>query len=285
MGHHYNPRKHLQRFRSDGEKHNCIWMYDKTTRVFTWAGISGVAAEDGFYDEDVEKALAHAIEGPSNPVVDKILSRKMLDNEERSRLTLYMLTMSTRGPRQRRKSIDQAPKCLSKVFQETRSQFQAWADENGADSELQSNRLQELNRLESQYANTTPEYVQRLIRTPFVSEQLLECLHNMFWHILPAPPGTFFITSDTPAHYFEGMGLGNPKSEFTFPLSKGIALLGEHQHSHGMAYEKPDAQLVKEVNRRILSVTERFVFSPKNEPWIDSVAQKAYPFLTSIRWN
>jgi hypothetical protein len=95
----------------------------------------------------------------------------------------------------------------------------------------------------------------------------------------------YFVTCDTPAHFFEGLGVGRPDSEFTFPVSKDFALIGEHCRNWGMVFEKPQVQLAKEVNRRVLSNAERFVFSPKREAWIEKVAQKTDPYLSRIKWR
>jgi hypothetical protein len=50
-----------------------------------------------------------------------------------------------------------------------------------------------------------------------------------------------------------------------------------HVHSSGLTahcigrviFETAQSQLVKEVNRRILSGADRFVFAPKNDKWIE----------------
>ena len=50
----------------------------------------------------------------------------------------------------------------------------------------------------------------------------MEYIHNMAWHVLPAPPGMYFVTCDTPAHIFEGLGVGRTDSEFTFTDLEGF---------------------------------------------------------------
>jgi hypothetical protein len=132
-----------------------------------------------------------------------------------------------------------------------------------------------------------PQNIIDQIRRPFWSERAVECIHNMYWHIVPAPQGTYFVTSDTPAHLFDCYGVGTPESEYTITLSKGFALIGEHTRKWGIKFEKPRAcaQIAKEINRRILSHAERFVFSPRKDGWIATVAQKTAPYLSRIRWG
>ena len=135
-----------------------------------------------------------------------------------------------------------------------------------------------------EFLDEIPQNVIDIIRRPHFSESTVECIFNMCWHILPVHPGMHFVTCDTPAHSFECFGLGNLESEYTITLSKDFALIGEHKRKSRICYERSNAKLVKEVNRRILSHAERFVFSPRKVDWIEAVAQKKDPFLSRISW-
>lgn len=283
MGKHYVPQAHLRRFQID-DSPGFVWMYDKQTEKFSKAAVKKVAQEADFYPEEVEKALAEVVERPANMCIDKLLRKEKLDNGERTSLSLYMLIMATRGPRQRRKSLELAPKVLKGVVDETRQEIEKAAG-NRSESEQSQRQLEELKAAEERFSKQLPENLVELIRTPFWSEQTVEGLHNMRWHILPAPGGTHFVTADTPAHFFECWGVGNAESEFTFPISRDFALIGEHQNSWGLAFDKPQVQLAREINRRILSHAERFVFSPMKAPWIPTVAHKSDPYLSRILWQ
>ena len=87
--------------------------------------------------------------------------------------------------------------------------------------------------MHEQFLKQMPQQVLDQVRTPFWTERTVELIHNMAWHVVPAPSGTYFVTCDTPAHFFEGLGVGQQDSEFTFPISKGFALIGEHQRLLG----------------------------------------------------
>jgi hypothetical protein len=284
MGKHYVPQAHLRRFQVD-DNPGFVWMYDKKTGSFIQASISKVAQEADFYSQDVETALAEVVELPGNICIEKLLRRERLDNAERTQLSLYMTIMATRGPRQRRKTLEQAPEILESVISDTRKEIEEWREESPEDAEKVAARLKELDAAREKFSKELPPQVLDQIRTPFWSDRTVECVHNMAWHVLPAPPGFYFVTCDTPAHLFEGLGVGRPDSEFTFPVSKGLALVGEHCRKWGTVFEKPQVQLVKEVNRRVLSNAERFVFSPKREEWIEKVARKTDPFLSRIKWR
>jgi hypothetical protein len=284
MGKHYVPRAHLRRFQAENNP-GFVWMYDKKTGRFAEASVSKVAQEADFYSQEVEIALAEVVEAPGNACIDKLLRQERLDNAERTQLSLYMMTMATRGPRQRRKSLEHAPEALESVISDTRKEIEDWIQESPDDVERAQSRLKELDAVHERFSKELPQQVLDQIHTPFWSERTVDCLHNMAWHILPAPPSMYFVTSDTPAHFFEGLGVGNPDSEFTFPISTSFALIGEHRRSWGTTFEKPHAQFAKEVNRRVLANAERFVFSPRPDGWIETVARKTSPFLSQLRWS
>ncbi len=107
----------------------------------------------------------------------------------------------------------------------------------------------------------------------------------MSWHLIPAQQGMHFLTCDTPAHIFESLGLRSPGAEFTITLSKDFALVAENTHNYGVYYNNTSSQLTKEINRRILSHAERFVFSSFKADWIAQVAHKEIPNLNRIDWT
>lgn len=285
MGKHYVPRRHLSRFEIPDEP-GFVWMFDKKTGQFTKPAISRAAQEADFYDPDVETALAEVVELPSNNIIDKLLRREALDNAERSRLALYMLHMATRGPRQRKKSLEHVPDALASVISDARQQLNMLSQQDGVNVDLVRARLEELNAIEAKWAGTIPEFALELVRTPFWSEATAECVLNMHWHVVPATESTFFVTSDTPTHIFEGHGVGTPQSELTFTISRLFALIGEHKRSFGTTHHHNNRPaIVKEINRRIISHAERFVFSPFKADWIATVASKRELRLNTILWE
>ncbi len=162
MGHHYVPRQHLRRFaRKDEEA--CVWMYDKETRKFCAAGIASVAQENGYYDAEVEKALADVVEGPGKRLIDKLLKREKIDNAERTKLSMYFMIMLTRGPRQRKKSLERYPKAMAEIISETEADIRQWiADE--PDNRMAHQRLQELEQLRAKFSAEIPQNIIDQIR-------------------------------------------------------------------------------------------------------------------------
>jgi hypothetical protein len=289
MGYHYVPQRHLRRFEID-EKPKIIWMYDKRSGQFKEVSIKNTAQEKDYYAQDTEQALGDCIEVPGNNAIDKLLGREDLDHAERSQLAIHMMIMANRGPRKRRQIQELTRATFAEVQAESRAEIEKLIQENGADVELALALLKEQEAAEMRYAQSLPERLQALIRVPFWTTRTVECILNMTWHIVPAPSSMFYVTCDTPAHIFDekgGVGVGTIHSEFTFALSKDIALIGEHHSGRPCTtvFEKPQARLTKEINRRTLSHADRFVYSHCNADWISTIIKKGVPQLNRINWS
>lgn len=284
MGKHYVPQAHLRRFQIE-DAPGFVWMFDKQTKCFAKASISKVAQERDFYSTEVEFALNEEVERPGNVVLEKLIRGGSLENRERTQLSLYLMIMATRGPRRRKKASELVPEALGEVVNEVREYLEVYSRGNGETAELAKRRLEELSTVHAKFTEQIPDNISEMIRTPFSSERTVESIHNMMWHIVRTTTSMPFVTCDTPAHIFDCYGVGTLNSEFTFPISKEVALIGEHQHPFGVVFETAKPQLVKEINRRVLSHAERFVFSASRETWIEQVALKNDPFLSSIVWQ
>lgn len=283
MGHHFVPQAHLRRFECP-ERPGFVWMYDRVQRIFSQLPIKIAAQSREYYAPEVESGLAETIEGPANVAVEKLRQQEPLNNSERTSISLYLLTMATRGPRRRRKALEEiAPKALDSTIKELETEIKAWIEESGGDPRAHAH-LKELEQCREKFSKTPPQNIVDMVRTPFWSERTLLCVHNMIWRIVPAQSPTFFLTCDTPTHLSEWAGVGTPESELTFPISKEIALIGSHTGpAASIEYLPPQADLVAEVNRRIVNCTERFVFSHAKEGWIAELADNPPPF-NRIQW-
>lgn len=291
MGHHYTPQAHLRRFAIEGNLEK-IWSYDKTSGEFKDLPISKVAQERRYYPEDVEKELNHSVELPSGACIRKLLEGEILDEQERYSMAVYLFTMRSRGPRERRR----AEKIGEQVWAETKKEMRrVVTDIRGvlANDDVESHSrvdrmIIEMNRLEQAWEKEPPARIENLVKTPFRSPAIIETISKMTWEVLPVTESMYFITSDTPAHYFDWMGLGRVECEFTFTISHNCALIAHPRGQiSGLNFHKRpiSTQCTKEINRRIISTSERFVFTPKNERWIDVTAQKVNHRLNSIRFN
>ena len=192
--------------------------------------------------------------------------------------------MATRGPRQRRKTLEEiAPQAIESVRKEIEADSREWIKESDGDPWAVA-RLKELEEVREKFSRILPENITKMARTPFWSEATVECVHNMVWRILPASPETFFVTSDTPTHLWENAGVGTPESELTFPIGKDLAMLGSHiGRPATVECVSPQANLVDEINRRMVADAERFIFSHVKEDWIAEWVENP-PSLNKIGW-
>lgn len=293
MGQHYIPQKYLRGF-EDQKNPGIIWMYDKKLHKFSHAPIKVVAQQKSFYDDEVEQQLNELVEKPANRVLVKLrelsLSNKIegatLDKIERATLALYIGTMLKRIPKYRQKACGQIyHTALDDTINEVSSQILRMSQEKAVDAEMVALRLSELELLKREFTRKPPVVVSRQIRDPWPSNQILSCISSMTWRIAVSPDTQFYITSDNPAYFFESYGIGNPESEMTLPLASDIVLLTSWQGQRGATLlMKAKPQLVKEVNRRIASGAERFLFSCMKEDWISLIAEKKTPYLSRIQW-
>lgn len=288
MGHHYTPKAHLKRFEIE-EKSDHVWMYDKTRRTFKALPIDAVAQEPGYYPDDIEIKLNFDVEIPGNSCVEKLLRKENLTPDERESMSAYLVNMRTRGPRQRKQSNLTARKLLPETINEARQALSELETESvGQCEDMKKIKIlqTQLEVLEQRCAYEPLQFIDRLVRTPFNSDNTTLGIFEMCWEIVPCANSMFFITSDTPAHFFEGLGIGRDGSEFTFPLSKNFALVGHNRGSKGSTrfHSRSLPRTTKEINRRVISTTERFVFGPSKKDWIETLAQKDDHYLNEMRW-
>ena len=282
MGHHYVPQKYLRGF-AEFENDDAIWMYDKKLRKFTNPAIKSVAQEAGFYSQEVEQQLNELIEKPANRVLDKLRSKKNIDEMERIHLSTYIATMIKRVPKRRTQALSIAPGVIEKTIHEVREQVQQWASitENKV---LAERRLNEIKEIEEKLRNKIPEFIIDQIRLPWATQEMIDLIGVMSWYVVSSKKD-YFITSDNPAYFFEAYGIGTPKSELTFPISRDIALFTSWQGApNSLTYLEARPKLVREANKRLVSGAERFVFSHQQADWIAKISDNPKPYLSRILW-
>jgi hypothetical protein len=283
MGHHYVPQAYLRAFESERNS-GVLWMYDKTTRVGATVPIKVVAQSPDYYEQHVERELS-AIEGPAHAALARVIKERRLGTNERDAIAYYIAVLMYRVPRRRRKGEEMIPRVLDDTIRAVQADIETWAATRPADDPLVARRRAEVDEIAAKYRVTPPAEVRDQLRTPWPSEKVFGLIAQKTWRLVLSTKERF-VTSDNPAFFFEGFGLGNPASELTFSLSPEIALLADWQ---GAAYStvvvsaKP--WLVREVNRRIVSGAERFVFAHAPQAWLPKVAKKQHPYLSRIQWN
>jgi hypothetical protein len=284
MGSHYVPQQYLKGF-SDPENPGMIWMYDKKLHQFMHASIVSVAQQVGYYSPETERLLSEIVEGPANQALNRVRREKKVTDNNRMHLTLYIGTMLKRVPRRRRKAAEMLPKILEDTIRNFKAKVEAWARASRADPKLVARRIAEIDRVYEAFRRELPSELIEQIRTPWPGNRIVALLYAMQWRITSTDGPIYFLTSDNPAYFFEAYGLGKPESELTFPLTSDMALLAAWQGPGEGTFFVPCTQaLVKEVNRRVASGAERFVFYHERRDWVASLSDKKRPYLSRIQW-
>jgi hypothetical protein len=285
MGHHYVPRRYLRNF-EDPDKPGFIWLHDKHGNPPRLAPIANVAQADKFYSAQTEMFLAQHVEPSGNAAIEKLTSGLAITQAERVQLAYYISVTLKRVPARRRRAQEMMPGVLADVVSDTRRELEALAAIVQADPALLSQRLQEVDAAGKRFAQHPPQEVLEQIREPWPTEEMLWAVFRMTWRILVSSGPQHFITTDNPAFFFHAHGLGNRESELSVPLSKTHALHGSWQAAGSdLVFAKAQQRIVKEINRRLASQTERIAFYYEPAPWLLKILPKKYPCLSAIHWS
>jgi hypothetical protein len=112
-----------------------------------------------------------------------------------------------------------------------------------------------------------------------VPEVAFRTFRAMRWHLVEAPDGSEFVTSDAPVNIFvpDEPSLGveedlmSPNAEATFPISPRMCLVGRRLRTGGDEW----STRVREVNQRQARAAERFVYFRKRTGAVEKVMQRA----------
>ena len=259
-------------------------MYDKIAKTSKCLPITLVAQESGYYEEADETALANQIEGPAIRSLGALRRQEHVDDESRIRLALYMAALMTRVPRRRAKALEIFPEVLQSTVSRYRKRVEQWADSPEADPSLIAQWSTELATVERKFAVDPPPELVSQIRSPWPSLRYLQLLDGMTWRIIGSDAAKF-VTSDNPAYFLEAYGIGTPEAEVCCSLAPDVALhMSRQGEPRGLYFVRGRKVIVKEINRRVATGSERFVFSAEAAPWLRSVCDKTKPYLSRIRW-
>ena len=273
MGQHYIPKYYLDGF-TDSPTSSNIWVYEKGSSQIFKRPIKTVASENKRWPKSTEKYLANQVEEPANPILDKICNRQPITQGDKDVLSAYMVVMLQRVPRglERAKSI--APKVLDTVFADVKRYILALMEEHPSKKEALQNRLQELPSLKSKYENEFPMEVWYQIISPDALPRIRAILPAMTWVFLTSDNEQPFLTNDNPVFFFEGLGIGKPESEITFPISSTVALWATWRTNLVEGYTAAKDTIVREINRRTASAATRYVYYSKEAQWVVSLINK-----------
>jgi hypothetical protein len=286
MGDHYAPRKYLLGF-CDPKEPGRIWVYDRVAKRRFRTTVGNVAHENNYYDPEDEKALNEWVEMPANPIIGRLREGGGIAGEDREKLAVYIATFICRVPYRRTLAKAVAPEAIQETIRETREQILTQGEQLGLSSDLIERKLAEVDSFAEKYKSDYPPEVWEQIRNPWPTEKIVQAVYRMTWRVLASEGPSYFLSSDNPVFFFNGIGLGNSDSEFSFPLSSRLLLLGNLWRGRQTSPMVIDQHYVKEFNRRTASKSTRFLFYHEWQDWIAALGdkQEQHHRLNRLVWN
>lgn len=280
MGDHYIPQFYLKGF-TEIEGDDSLWVYQKHGETFK-ASIRKIGQENRLYSKEVEQYLANKVEEPANRVIKKIRNFQMLSSEERNIFSQYMTVMWKRVPQHRKWVKDKAPEIMNPIFERIDRELTEYGEKYPEKIDLVEKRKKELQISRSTKENELIYDIWLKNLPPDKTPQSVDVLSQMTWRFLIADEDEYFITSDNPHFFFHWIGIGNEKSEVTFPITKKIALWATWRTDINEGYFSTTSQAVKEINRRTASISAQYLYSPYLDGWIRTLANKKGYRLTRL---
>ncbi|HUB58959.1 MAG TPA: DUF4238 domain-containing protein [Candidatus Micrarchaeia archaeon] len=298
IGSHIIPKFYLERFanppdRKNGQPH--IWVYEKgeephyrATSVQGYEnGYFAFVKPDGCLDESLEERLAE-LEAACLDTLE-VTASQFFDIQSASRrnaLAFYASMLFCRAKQRRNRSQDTYAK-LHTQFVELSGEDEwiaettkRYIERHGEPitPQMVKERLLQLAKLMDGTTALRNNFVEDLISA---AEILKGVLLKKPWQLWHAPDGTEFVTSDNPLISFIPLGNGRLNSGHGFrkPETIGAFPIGPHV-CLAMGASGPESttitpQLLNELNRTIIELCERYVYSKTRSECIQQLVAEA----------
>jgi hypothetical protein len=293
--HHYIPVFYLNGFiNSTGT----MWVYDKEDKGMFESTPDGIAyekhyftvkTEDGKKDSEIIENYVATLESEFSKVLSKILTNKPLSNEDKTNFAWFVASMMTRTPNFRnniQKATSEMIQHVTLFMASHKKNFEQMVKRYEKDT---GNKIEMPVEEFRQSILDTEKYTigvdsQYAMGVAFKQmEKLVEIFFNMKWAYLKAIDGYKFFTGDNPLSYvdpthnpqsFRGVGLLNKKIEVTLPLSKELCAFGTWDTKLKEGYLQIKKEMIKDLNRRTLMSSRRFVFTHFKSDSMDKFVKK-----------
>lgn len=270
MAHHYIPQYYLSRFANSA---GTICVYEKGSQRVFCAGTRRVASETGYYSDETEQYLANAVEGPANRVIKRIRERQTVSTRDKVDLSKYMVVMLKRVPRGKERTEAKSPEVLGGLLKNLDNELTNLLNQY-PDREQIEERRKEAKQLRERI-ETDPDFKSDLVRDawlktlpPDMTPKTLKALSLMTWRFLTFDKGPAFLTSDNPVFFFTKIGIGNERSEVTFPISRNVVLWATWRRESEEGYYRARKSQIHQINRRTVSIATRYVFHSDEADWV-----------------
>lgn len=281
MGHHFVPKYYLKGFTDSTAKY--LWAFEnKCTKKFR-VSIENIGHENDYYNEDIEQYLANEVENPANNVISKIRNRENITRHEKHVLSVYMLAFLKRGPTGKQRVRDLAPSVAEELVPSLNSRFDRLAQQHPDKLDrLEKRRELVISRM-LEMAQDPPKDVWLQTLSSEYSDDVAKVISNMTWCFLVYDDCPTFLASDNPVFYSTDIGVGDPRSELSFPISSNVLLWASWSRIPLEGYHPISLRWVKEFNRRTVQSAFRHIYHARDDAWVQKLTMKKRHRLNRIQ--
>ncbi len=266
MGDHYVPQYYLRGFcRGFGRR---LWVYDKEDDHKFPTQVKSVANICGLYPPELEKYLSEDIENPANRVLDKIRNREPITPDDKIILSNYIAVMWKRVPEGKIRLKERAPKITEDMRRVLHRQLDEALLKNPEKEAIAQRRKAEIDEILDRFSRDPPEEIWHQVIPVDRTPRMAASIATMTWRFISFDEKPVFLTGDNPVFHFRRLGIGRAESELSFPITSHVTLWATRRLDLPEGYFPTSMAIVKEMNRRIASITTRYVFHAKEEDWI-----------------
>ncbi len=273
MGRHYIPKYYLKGF-STPENENVIVTYQISSQNIFTTNLDNIAQENSYYPKSIEKFLSDKIEEPANKVLEKIRRFEKISVKDKEVFCDYIVVLVKRVPYFYDYMNTFYPDVINSIKEKVKNSFIEKINNNIIDVKEKERIMHEIDIFD--HSNLFNDEKKNEIWLEFLAPEMTPLIQEIIklktWLFLVSKNPQLFITCDNPIFFHKKLGLS--ESEITFPISKNIALYANNSNENNLEYLFPRTQIVKEINRRSIANSKRFVFSSKEEDWILKIIRK-----------
>ncbi len=286
--HHYIPRFYLFRFCRE----EMFWLFDRERNVYRHQSPIRTAAENEYYSFDLENGektsevedLLAEIEGPVNPILEKLEARNPITDVEKSNLATFIALLKTRTPDFRSITHEIGEilvnKLSSEIFRNEKtveSAMKRYEDENGISLGISAAEMlafDKANEFDVSFPNQVP--ISQMLNTGM---ELQNILIQMDWEIFHTAGKFSFLTTDNPFAVVPSettppgsYGIGTIGTKKIVPLSQSMCLVMGDK-GPDIRHLGVDGKGVRRINELVVQQAFGYVFG-RDQKLVESLVKK-----------
>lgn len=293
--HHFVPQFYLREFYDEQKR---LHVFDRVAKRYReYSSTKGIAYEVGYYfietaDEQestqIEEALG-VFESKARPVMQKLVARNDIEQEERVALAAYIALQSQRVPHTEKRIREASEKmhlAITKEYARRQLIGKNIPDKMTATSpfstpeEIDAYIIKAIDEGRIKVATSKNNVIKLMMES---AAQLEVGFFNNDWIVLHAPKDALFITSDNPVANI-GKGWLSENSLKLFPINPRAALLIGNSGKPSIYHKKASREDVRRINDAVAERSDRYIIA-NSEKLLKSIVHrtKVDTYLTESR--